>query len=117
MKLDKNGKCENCSVEPLSDWTRPTDFPVINPLVSSERNTYIYAATSSGSSKTLPHFPFDTVAKLNVVDKSVSTWSVGSRRFIGEPIFIPTGDREDDGYLVVVEVRKELVFTVKIRML
>ncbi|KAF9607030.1 hypothetical protein IFM89_030803 [Coptis chinensis] len=28
---------------------------------------------------------------------------VGNRRFIGEPIFISKGDKEDDGYLLVVE--------------
>lgn len=45
------------------------------------------------------HFPFD------IVDGSVSTWSARSLRFIGEPIFVPKGDDEDDGYLLVVEVR------------
>ncbi|PIA34538.1 hypothetical protein AQUCO_03700073v1 [Aquilegia coerulea] len=103
MNFDREGKCQNCSVEPLNFWTTPSDFPVINPVVSSRKNTYIYAATSSGSCQTLPHFPFDTVAKLNVQNKSVSTWTVGSRRFIGEPIFIAKGDTEDDGYLLVVE--------------
>ena len=31
--------------------------------------------------------------------KSISahTWSVGCRRFVGEPIFVPKGDDEDDG--------------------
>ncbi|KAF9602961.1 hypothetical protein IFM89_032964 [Coptis chinensis] len=105
MNFDKEGNCKYCSVEPLNLWTTPSDFPVINPMVSSRKNKYIYAATSSGSCQTLPHFPFDTVAKLNVDSKSVSTWSVGNRRFIGEPIFISKGDKEDDGYLLVVEVR------------
>ncbi|KAL5718918.1 9-cis-beta-carotene 9',10'-cleaving dioxygenase [Ranunculus cassubicifolius] len=104
MKFDKIGKHQNCSVESLNMLSRPSDFAVISPMVSSEENTYIYAATSSGSSQTLPHFPFDTVSKHNVFDKSFSTWSVGSRRFIGEPIFVPTeGENEDDGYILVVE--------------
>ncbi|KAI9165169.1 hypothetical protein LWI28_008960 [Acer negundo] len=60
-------------------------------------------ATSSGSRQNLPHFPFDTVVKLNVVTKSSSTWSVGPRTFIGEPIFVSKGIEEDDGYLLVVE--------------
>ncbi|KAF9620067.1 hypothetical protein IFM89_010717 [Coptis chinensis] len=64
----------------------------------------------------LPHLPVPAkpchifllifVAKLNV-DKQVGfdLVVVGNRRFIGEPIFISKGDKEDDGYLLVVEVR------------
>ncbi|KAF6140368.1 hypothetical protein GIB67_005293 [Kingdonia uniflora] len=96
-------KSETCSVELLNNWSTPADFPAINSNMYGRENKYIYAATSSGSRRTLPHFPFDTVAKLNVEDKSVSTWSVGTRRFIGEPIFVSNGAKEDDGYLIVVE--------------
>ena len=92
-------------METLNEWENPSDFPVINPLFSSKKNSCIYAATSSGSRQNLPHFPFDTVVKLNVVTKSSSTWYVGPRTFIGEPIFVSKGIEEDDGYLLVVEVR------------
>ena len=47
--------------------------------------------------------------KLNVLNQFVPTWSVGHRRFISEPIFIPKGDEEDDGYLLVVEVNNVLI--------
>ncbi|KAF2303526.1 hypothetical protein GH714_018986 [Hevea brasiliensis] len=89
INLDADGGCQACSIEPLNQWTKPTDFPVINPTFSGNKNTYIYAATSSGSRQTLPHFPFDMVVKLNVLDKSINTWSAGARSFIGEPIFVP----------------------------
>ncbi|KAI3876140.1 hypothetical protein MKW98_029092 [Papaver atlanticum] len=92
-----------CTVEALNNWTKPTDFPTINPSFSGSNNTCIYAATASNSRQSLPHFPFDTVVKLNLVEKSVSTWSVGSRCFIGEPVFVPLGTDEDDEYLVVIE--------------
>nr|AKM06055.1 CCD7 [Jatropha curcas] len=62
-------------------------------------------STSSGSRRALPHFPFDTVVKLNALDKSTNTWSVGARRFIGEPVFVPKKGEEDDGYLLIVELR------------
>ncbi|PON61199.1 Carotenoid cleavage dioxygenase [Parasponia andersonii] len=94
---------EKCEVEPLNKWNKSADFPVINPVFSGTKNTYVYAAASSGSRLALPHFPFDTVAKLNVLNKSVHTWSVSSRRFIGEPTFVPRGTEEDDGYVLVVE--------------
>ncbi|KAJ8748842.1 hypothetical protein K2173_013273 [Erythroxylum novogranatense] len=103
INLDANGNCENCSVELSSKWEKPTDFPVINPAFSGRKNEYIYASTSLGSRRTLPHFPFDSVVKLNVLDKSSHKWSVASRRFIGEPIFVARGEDEDDGYILVVE--------------
>ncbi|KAK4844190.1 hypothetical protein QYF36_017544 [Acer negundo] len=103
INLDSNGNCQKCSVERLNEWKNPSDFPVINPLFSGKKNSCMYAATSSGSRQNLPHFPFDTVVKLNVVTKSSSTWSVGPRTFIGEPIFVSKGIEEDDGYLLVVE--------------
>ncbi|KAK3224374.1 hypothetical protein Dsin_011399 [Dipteronia sinensis] len=103
INLDSNGNCQKCSVETLNEWKNTSDFPVINPLFSGKKNSCIYAATSSGSRQNLPHFPFDTVVKLNVVTKSSGTWSVGPRTFIGEPIFVSKGIGEDDGYLLVVE--------------
>ncbi|KAF3440062.1 hypothetical protein FNV43_RR18340 [Rhamnella rubrinervis] len=103
IRLDANGVCQKCKVEPLNQWDKSSDFPVINPAFSGRKNTYIYAAASSGSRPALPHFPFDMVAKLNVSNKLVRTWSVGSRRFVGEPIFIPNGAEEDDGYPLAVE--------------
>nr|AVZ45822.1 carotenoid cleavage dioxygenase 7 [Camellia sinensis] len=105
INLDANGECQECSVKPLNEWSKASDFPVINQDYSGAKNTYIYAATTSGSRQALPHFPFDTVLKLNTLNKSIHTWSVGSRRFIGEPIFVPKGNQEeeDDGYILVVE--------------
>lgn len=110
ITLDTKGNSnEKCEVETLNQWNKSADFPVINPSFSGYKNTCVYAAASSGSRPALPHFPFDTVAKLNVSNRSVSTWSVGHRRFIGEPIFVPKGVEEDDGYLLVVEVSKCIV--------
>ncbi|XP_002511629.3 carotenoid cleavage dioxygenase 7, chloroplastic [Ricinus communis] len=103
IDLGANGDHQKCNVQPLIQWSKPADFPVINPDFSGQKNKYVYAATSSGSRRALPHFPFDTVVKLNVLDNSRHTWYVGARSFIGEPIFIPNGCEEDDGYLLVVE--------------
>ncbi|XP_028120799.1 carotenoid cleavage dioxygenase 7, chloroplastic isoform X1 [Camellia sinensis] len=105
INLDANGECQECSVKSLNEWKKASDFPVINQDYSGAKNTYIYAATTSGSRQALPHFPFDTVLKLNTLNKSIHTWSVGSRRFIGEPIFVPKGtqEEEDNGYILVVE--------------
>lgn len=112
--MDSNGNCQRCDLESLNQWNKSSDFPVINPAFSGSKNTYIYAAATSGSRSSLPHFPFDMVVKLNAATKSVLTWSVGSRRFVGEPIFIPRGSEEDDGYILVVEVIYTFVFCYKI---
>lgn len=103
ISLSKNGECEKCSVEPLNQWTKASDFPVINPTFSGLKHNYLYAATSSGNRRSLPSFPFDMIVKLDTVTNTVRTWSAGNRRFVGEPVFVPKGDEEDDGYLLVVE--------------
>ncbi|KAK9910943.1 hypothetical protein M0R45_034877 [Rubus argutus] len=103
INLDDNGICQRCDAEPLNEWNKSSDFPVINPAFSGSKNKYIYAAASSGSRSALPSFPFDMVVKLNASTKSVDTWSVGSRRFVGEPIFISKGSEEDEGNILVVE--------------
>ncbi|XP_043718026.1 carotenoid cleavage dioxygenase 7, chloroplastic [Telopea speciosissima] len=103
IKLDANGLQQKCLVEPLNHWSRPSDFPVVNPTFTGHGNTYLYASTSSDSRRIFPYFPFDTVIKSNLSTKAVSTWSVGSRRFIGEPVFVHNGSEEDNGYLLVVE--------------
>ena len=108
IKLDSDYSSQECNVKPLQKWKKSADFPAINPAFSGKKNKYLYAATTLGSRKTLPSFPFDTVVKLDLVSDSVQTWTVGSRRFIGEPIFVPKGDAEDDGYLLVVEVSMNL---------
>ncbi|KAK8653453.1 hypothetical protein V6N13_127451 [Hibiscus sabdariffa] len=103
INLDSSGNCQECLMENLNEWNKPSDFPVINPEISGKKNAYIYASTSSGSRQALPHFPFDMVVKLNLSTRTASTWSAGARRFIGEPIFVPKGTEEEDGYILVVE--------------
>lgn len=113
VKLDVNGKCKKCSVEPLSMWTRPSDFPVINPNFHGARHQYVYVATSSGSHQALPNFPFDTIVKLDTLNRIVQTWSTSKDKFIGEPMFVPKAMPvdEDDGYLLVVEVNNVQSFS------
>lgn len=93
-------------MEPLNQWPKSSDFPVINPKFSGLKHNYLYAATSSGNRRSLPSFPFDMIVKLDTVTNTVRTWFAGNRRFVGEPVFVPKGDKEDDGYLLVVEVSK-----------
>lgn len=111
INLDKRGTCRGCSVRRLSDqWTRPADFPAINPSFANRRNRFTYAGAASGLRRFLPYFPFDSVVKLDVSDGSARSWSAAGRNFVGEPVFIPTGSKEDDGYVLVVKVGEEHPF-------
>ncbi|RLM65264.1 carotenoid cleavage dioxygenase [Panicum miliaceum] len=105
IDLDKGGACRGCSVRRLSDqWTRPADFPAINPSFANRRNRFVYAGAASGSRRFLPFFPFDSVVKVDVSDGSARLWSAAGRKFVGEPVFVPIGGREeDDGYVLLVE--------------
>ncbi|TVU14977.1 hypothetical protein EJB05_38474, partial [Eragrostis curvula] len=105
IDLDKEGACRGCSVRRVSDqWSRPADFPVINPNFANRRNRFIYMGAASGSRRFLPYFPFDSVVKVDASDGSARLWSTEGRKFVGEPIFVPTsGESEDDGYILLVE--------------
>ncbi|CAN6477946.1 unnamed protein product [Victoria cruziana] len=103
IRFDRDGSCKGCVMHRVARWTKASDFPIVNPRISGRKNNYTYAATCSGYRLPLPHFPFDTVVKFNRGTKSAATWRAGRRRFIGEPIYVPKGKSEDDGYILVVE--------------
>uniref|UniRef100_A0ACD5UTZ5 Uncharacterized protein n=1 Tax=Avena sativa TaxID=4498 RepID=A0ACD5UTZ5_AVESA len=104
IELDKRGECRTCSVKRMShQWNKPADFPAINPRYANKRSRFIYAGGSSGSRKFLPYFPFDSVVKVDVSDGTARPWSCEGRKFVGEPVFIPTGAGEDHGYVILVE--------------
>ncbi|KMZ70933.1 Carotenoid cleavage dioxygenase 7 [Zostera marina] len=103
-------------------WNRPADFPTINQIFSGGRNNYVYASTTVGNTRRpfLPHFPFDSLVKLDLSNGSMVTWSADDDRgFVGEPIFIPRKkstkeEEEDDGYIVTVEyaISKKMCYLV-----
>ncbi|KAM0844437.1 hypothetical protein ACQ4PT_057071 [Festuca glaucescens] len=104
IELDKRGSCRRCSVKRMSyQWNKPADFPAINPNYANKRSRFIYAGGASGSRKFLPYFPFDSVVKVDVSDGTSRLWSCEGRKFVGEPVFIPTGGGEDHGYVILVE--------------
>ncbi|CAL9782537.1 unnamed protein product [Musa acuminata subsp. burmannicoides] len=115
IELDAKGTCYGCSIANLSNiWNRPADFPAINPYFSGQKNTYVYVGSSSGTRRFLPRFPFDSIVKLDLSNGSAKSWSTGDRMFVGEPIFVPKGTEEDDGYVLVVEyaVAKQMCYLV-----
>ena len=111
IQLDADGNFQKCCVGAFElSMEKVNRFSCYKTSILQEKKKKsIYAATSSGSRQTFPHFPFDTIVKLNVLNQFVHTWSASRQKFIGEPIFIPKGDEEEGGYLLVVEVRNVLI--------
>ncbi|KAG9452202.1 hypothetical protein H6P81_005106 [Aristolochia fimbriata] len=104
VEMNEKKDSGHCSIEPLStQWNRSGELPTINPRFSGTRNKYMYFCTSSGYRSSLPHFPFDSISKIDVEKGSVAIWCAEHRRYVGEAFFIPRGDEEDDGYLLLVE--------------
>ncbi|PKU63747.1 Carotenoid cleavage dioxygenase 7, chloroplastic [Dendrobium catenatum] len=105
IELDAGGSDLFCSIADSSiHWKKPADFPVINPSMSGKSNRFMYANSTSGSNKFLPHFPFDTIVKFDSYNDIVKTWCTENRMFIGEPMFISKGTKhEEDGYIIVIE--------------
>ncbi|XP_010692117.1 carotenoid cleavage dioxygenase 7, chloroplastic isoform X2 [Beta vulgaris subsp. vulgaris] len=104
IKINRNKRSQECSVACIKKQAKSSDFPIINPQCSGYKHRYVYAAASSGSHQTLSHFPFDSILKFDNLTKRVSIWSPGSRRFVGEPMFVSKRSFvEDNGYLLVIE--------------
>ena len=110
IQLDVDGNYQKCCVGALElSMEKVNRFSCYKTSILQEKKKKsIYAATS-GSRQTFPHFPFDTIVKLNVLNQFVHTQFAVRRKFVGEPIFNPKGDEEDDGYLLVVEVSNVLI--------
>ncbi|KAL9234360.1 hypothetical protein vseg_009240 [Gypsophila vaccaria] len=104
IKIQRENDHPRFSIQNLNNWNKSSDFPITNPQYSGQKHRYVYAATCSGSRHTLLHFPFDTIVKHDTLNKLSYTWFSGSRKFVGEPMFV-SRDRfsENDGYLLVIE--------------
>lgn len=48
IALNSDRSRTKCDIEPLRQWTGPSDLPAVNPAFSGSMNKYIYAGTSSG---------------------------------------------------------------------
>jgi carotenoid cleavage dioxygenase-like enzyme len=70
------------------------DFPVIAPRLVGSKEKYVYALNQSRKEK------YGSLFKMNVVDGTHVEYKFGSRMG-GECCFVPNGDAEDDGYLLI----------------
>ena len=72
------------------------EFPRINPKVECYKHQFGYSLETGGK------HGFGNLLKFDLVNGTTETHSVGSDCAGGEPVFIPTGDAEDEGLILSV---------------
>ena len=78
IQLDADGNFQKCCVGAFElSMEKVNRFSCYKTSILQEKKKKkkknIYAATFSGSRQTFPHFPFDTIMKLNVLNQFVHT--------------------------------------------
>jgi all-trans-8'-apo-beta-carotenal 15,15'-oxygenase len=75
------------------------DFPRIHPAHEGRETPALFGATRRD---TRFSDPFDTILRVDLRDpaRPAALWSVPDNTFVGEPVFVPTGD--SDGYVLVL---------------
>ena len=84
------------SVDTISEWA--LDFPMIHPEGDGRGCSHIYGVASSpvGSFN-----PFDTLLRVDVASSESMSWK-SDLGYLGEPCFIPNGETEESGVLLVM---------------
>jgi carotenoid cleavage dioxygenase-like enzyme len=72
------------------------DFPRVNPSVECHRHNFGYSLEAGGT------HGFGGLLKYDFSDGSSTRYDVGDNKAAGEPVFVPTGPAEDDGYILSV---------------
>ena len=100
-QIDVNLEHGTTEVTPLSDWAM--DFPIIHPDGDGRGCSHIYgvAASPKGSFN-----PFDTLCQVDIKSGDTLHWR-SDRGYLGEPCFIPSGEDESAGLLLVMAYRPE----------
>jgi carotenoid cleavage dioxygenase-like enzyme len=80
-----------------SDWA--IDFPRIHPRLDGQPYRYVWAATSTPQGA---NDPFTALIGLDLEAGTQDVWESGPGRFVGEPVFAPTGEGEADGRVLVM---------------
>lgn len=80
---------------------RACEFPTIHPHHVGKTYRYLYAAAAHHATG---NAPLQAIIKLDLESKKSEIWSAAPRGFIGEPIFIPRANfqQEDDGWLIAL---------------
>jgi carotenoid cleavage dioxygenase-like enzyme len=100
-KVTLDLKTEKCNVEKVTDWA--IDFPVIHPDRNGRGSTHIYGSAASPKGT---FNPFDTFCRVDLTSGECQTWK-SDCGFLGEGYFVPTGETEEAGYILVMAYRTD----------
>ncbi len=74
------------------------EFPRIDERWSTAPNRYSYLASTTNDR--LPQYLFDSVSRFDLWTSQMETYKPDAEILFGEPVFVPTGEQEGDGYLL-----------------
>jgi all-trans-8'-apo-beta-carotenal 15,15'-oxygenase len=96
-----NNKVQNQLIDP-----RPTEFPTIHPNYMGKSYRYLYSAAAHQSTV---NAPLQAIFKVDLESGTKQLWSAAPRGFVGEPIFVPrpNSQQEDDGWIIFVVYNAE----------
>ena len=100
LNLSEN-KVQNQLIDP-----RPTEFPTIHPNYMGKSYRYLYSAAAHQSTV---NAPLQAIFKVDLESGTKQLWSAAPRGFVGEPIFVPRANsqQEDDGWIIFVVYNAE----------
>ncbi|MBE2253506.1 MAG: carotenoid oxygenase family protein [Myxococcus sp.] len=77
------------------------DFPRVHPAHEGRQTPALFGATRAD---TRYSDPFDSVLRVDLrdVERPPTLWSAGGDVFVGEPIFVPSPEHDEQGHVVVI---------------
>jgi all-trans-8'-apo-beta-carotenal 15,15'-oxygenase len=76
------------------------EFPRVSPAVESHAHRYVYAASHSPAAAA--GGPHDRIARVDTRTGAVVEAELGADQYASEPVFVPRGGAEEDGWLVAL---------------
>ncbi|MEL7012223.1 MAG: carotenoid oxygenase family protein [Pseudomonadota bacterium] len=77
----------------------PAEFPAIDPRFAGRRHSVIYATGFRDDAAAYADFQ-DAILRFDLTSRTVEKVDFGAGHFVSEPIFIPAGAREGEGWLL-----------------
>ena len=94
-----NADAGTLDVEPA--WDRSTEFPVIDGRFEGSRTSVLWTAAHS-SRVAAATTPLDRLARVDLESAAIVETDLGPGTYPAEPVFVPRGDAEGDGWLLTV---------------
>lgn len=79
--------------------SRSCEFPAIHPSHEGRPYRYVFLI---GAEQTEGNAPHQAIIKRDLAEGTSHLWSAAPRGFVGEPIFVPRSEQEDDGWVLTL---------------